>query len=74
MRVKLFSQDPRTAVQFLENEINSFLESNPAAHVRHVSMTASDIERIASVWYDELEPRSIAQLSTVELKEMVEDA
>ena len=52
MRVKLFSVAATTPIQSLENDINEFLESQ-RPHVTYVSVSSSDIERVASVWYEE---------------------
>ena len=70
MRVKLFSRDLDTPIKVLEDEINVFLASVRGGPVRHASFSASNDERIASVWYDELTEADYHS----ELKEMVEDA
>ena len=49
MRVKLFSQGVTTPIKSLEDDINEFLESQRPL-VSHVSVSSSDIERVASVW------------------------
>ncbi len=72
MRVKLFSQVANIAISFLEDEINEFLDSQ-SPHVRHVSLTASDIERVAAVWYEEPKHRTVEQTMT-ELEELAEEA
>jgi hypothetical protein len=46
MRVKLFSLAATTPIQSLENDINEFLESE-RPHVTYVSVSSSDIERVA---------------------------
>ena len=71
MRVKLFSVAAATPIQSLENDINEFLESQ-RPHVTHVSVTSSDIERVASVWYEEPHHRSVEQTMT-ELEELAEE-
>ena len=55
MRVKLFSVAATTPIQSLENDINEFLESQ-RPQVTYVSVSSSDIERVASVWYEEPAP------------------
>ena len=71
MRVKLFSLAVNTPIQSLENDINEFLESQ-RPHVTHVSVSSSDIERIASVWYEEPHHRTVEQ-TMAELEELVEE-
>jgi hypothetical protein len=72
MRVKLFSQAANVAIALLEDEINEFLESR-SPHVRHVTVTASDIERVAAVWYEEPKHRTVEQTMT-QLEELAEEA
>ena len=71
MRVKLFSLAVNTPIQSLENDINEFLELQ-RPHVTHVSVSSSDIERIASVWYEEPHHRTVEQ-TMAELEELVEE-
>jgi hypothetical protein len=71
MRVKLFSQGVTAPIQSLEDDINDFLESQ-RPHVTYVSMTSSDVERVASVWYEEPHHRTVEQTMT-ELEELVEE-
>src|SRR5271157_2315508 len=71
MRVKLFSQGVTTPIQSLENDINEFLESQ-RPHVTYVNVTSSDVERVASVWYEEPHHRTVEQTMT-ELEELVEE-
>jgi hypothetical protein len=71
MRVKLFSQSVTTPLQLLEDEINDFLESQKP-HVAYVSVTASDVERVASVWYEEPHHRTVEQ-TMAELEELAEE-
>ena len=71
MRVKLFSLGVTAPIQSLENDINEFLESQ-RPHVTHVSVSSSDIERIASVWYEEPHHRTVEQ-TMAELEELVEE-
>jgi hypothetical protein len=71
MRVKLFSQGVTTPIKSLEDDINEFLESQ-RPHVAHVSVTSSDVERVASVWYEEPHHRTVDQTLT-ELEELVEE-
>ena len=71
MRVKLFSQGLTSPIQLLENAINEFLESE-RPHVTYVSVSSSDIERVASVWYEEPHHRTVEQTMT-ELEELVEE-
>ena len=70
MRVKLFSQGVTTSIQSLENDINEFLESQ-RPHVAYVGVASSDVERIASVWYEEPHHRTVEQTMT-ELEELAE--
>ena len=70
MRVKLFSLGVTAPIQSLENDINEFLESQ-RPHVTYVSVTSSDVERVASVWYEEPHHRTVEQTMT-ELEELVE--
>ncbi len=74
MRVKLFSQGADAAIQLLEDEINAFLDSIDSPHVRYVSLSSSDIERSASVWYDDPKPMRIEQTVSAQLQELIEDA
>jgi hypothetical protein len=71
MRVKLFSQGVTTPIQSLENDINEFLESQ-RPHVTYVSVASSDVERVASVWYEEPHQRTVEQTMT-ELEELAEE-
>jgi hypothetical protein len=71
MRVKLFSMGVTAPIQSLENDINEFLESQ-RPHVSYVSVTSSDVERVASVWYEEPHHRTVEQTMT-ELEELVEE-
>jgi hypothetical protein len=71
MRVKLFSQGVNAPIQSLENDINEFLESQ-RPNVTHVSVSSSDIERVASVWYEEPHHRTVEQ-TMAELEELVEE-
>ena len=71
MRVKLFSLGVTAPIQSLENDINEFLESQ-RPHVSYVSVTSSDVERVASVWYEEPHHRTVEQTMT-ELEELVEE-
>jgi hypothetical protein len=71
MRVKLFSLGVTAPIQSLENDINEFLESQ-RPHVTSVSVTSSDVERVASVWYEEPHHRTVEQTMT-ELEELVEE-
>jgi hypothetical protein len=71
MRVKLFSLGVTAPIKSLENDINEFLESE-RPHVTYVSVTSSDVERIASVWYEEPHHRTVEQTMT-ELEELVEE-
>ena len=71
MRVKLFSMAATTPIQSLEDDINEFLESQ-RPHVTYVSVSSSDIERVASVWYEEPHHRTVEQ-TMAELEELVEE-
>jgi hypothetical protein len=71
MRVKLFSLAVTTPIQSLENDINEFLESQ-RPHVTYVSVASSDVERVASVWYEEPHHRTVEQTMT-ELEELAEE-
>ena len=71
MRVKLFSLGVTAPIQSLENDINEFLELQ-RPHVTYVSVTSSDVERVASVWYEEPHHRTVEQTMT-ELEELVEE-
>jgi hypothetical protein len=71
MRVKLFSQTLTAPIQSLENDINEFLESQ-RPHVAYVSVTSSDVERVASVWYEEPHHRTVEQTMT-ELEELADE-
>jgi hypothetical protein len=71
MRVKLFSQGLRSPIQSLEHDINEFLESE-RPHVTHVSVSSSDVERVASVWYEEAHHRTVEQ-TMAELEELAEE-
>jgi hypothetical protein len=71
MRVKLFSQGLTTPIQALEDDINDFLESQ-RPHVAYVSVSSSDVERVASVWYEEPHRRTVEQ-TMAELEELAEE-
>ena len=71
MRVKLFSLGVTAPIQSLENDINEFLESQ-RPHVTFVGVTSSDVERVASVWYEEPHHRTVEQ-TMAELEELVEE-
>ena len=71
MRVKLFSMAAATPIQSLEDDINEFLESQ-RPHVTYVSVSSSDIERVASVWYEEPHHRTVEQ-TMAELEELAEE-
>ena len=71
MRVKLFSQGVSAPIQSLEDDINDFLESQ-GPHVTYVSVSASDIERVASVWYEEPHHQTVEQ-TMAELEELAEE-
>ena len=71
MRVKLFSQGLTAPIKSLENDINDFLESQ-RPHVTHVSVSLSDVERVASVWYEEPHHQTVEQTMT-ELEELAEE-
>jgi hypothetical protein len=71
MRVKLFSQSVTAPLQSFEDDINDFLESQKP-HVAYVSVTASDVERVASVWYEEPHHRTVEQ-TMAELEELAEE-
>ena len=71
MRVKLFSLAVNAPIQSLEDDINEFLESQ-RPHVSFVSVASSDIERVASVWYEEPHHRTVEQTMT-ELEELAEE-
>jgi hypothetical protein len=71
MRVKLFSQNVTAPLQSLEDDINDFLESQKP-RVTYVSVTASDLERVASVWYEEPHHRTVEQ-TMAELEELAEE-
>ena len=60
-----------TPIKSLEDDINEFLESK-RPHVAHVSVTSSDVERVASVWYEEPHHRTVEQTMT-ELEELAEE-
>ena len=70
MRVKLFSQGVTTPIQSLENDINEFLELQ-RPHVTYVGVTSSDVERVASVWYEEPHHQTVEQ-TMAELEELAE--
>jgi hypothetical protein len=71
MRVKLFSQGVSAPIQSLEDDINDFLESL-RPHVAYVSVSSSDIERVASVWYEEPHHQTVEQ-TMAELEELAEE-
>ena len=51
--------------------IDEFLKSQQP-HVTYVSVSSSDIERVASVWYEEPHHRTVEQ-TMAELEELVEE-
>ena len=71
MRVKLFSQGLATPIQSLEDDINEFLELQ-RPHVTYISVSSSDVERVASVWYEEPHHQTVEQ-TMAELEELVEE-
>jgi hypothetical protein len=71
MRVKLFSLGVNSPIQSLEDDINDFLESQ-RPHVTYVSVSSSDIERVASVWYEEPHHQTVEQ-TMAELEELAEE-
>jgi methyl-accepting chemotaxis protein len=71
MRVKLFSLGVNAPIQSLEDDINEFLESQRPL-VSHVSVSSSDIERVASVWYEAPHHRTVEQ-TMAELEELAEE-
>ena len=71
MRVKLFSQGVTTPIKSLEDAVNEFLESQ-WPQVVHVGVSASDVERVASVWYEEPHHRTVEQ-TMAELEELAEE-
>ena len=71
MRVKLFSQGVTAPIQSLEDDINDFLESQ-RPHVTYVSVSSSDVERVASVWFEEPHHRTVEQ-TMAELEELAEE-
>ena len=71
MRVKLFSQAVTAPIESLEDDINDFLESR-RPQVAHVGVSASDVERVASVWYEEPQHRTVEQ-TMAELEELAEE-
>ena len=71
MRVKLFSQGVTSPIESLENDINEFLESQ-RPHVNYISVSSSDVERVASVWYEEPHHQTIEQ-TMAELEELAEE-
>jgi hypothetical protein len=71
MRVKLFSQGVTAPIQSLENDINEFLESQ-RPHVSYISVSSSDVERVASVWYEEPHHQTIEQ-TMAELEGLAEE-
>jgi hypothetical protein len=71
MRVKLFSHGLTAPIQSLEDDINEFLESQ-RPHVTCVSVSSSDVERVASVWYEEPHHRTVEQ-TMAELEELAEE-
>jgi hypothetical protein len=71
MRVKLFSQGLTAPIKSLEDDINDFLESQ-RPHVTYVSVSSSDVERVASVWYEEPHHRTVEQ-TIAELEELAEE-
>ena len=71
MRVKLFSLGVTAPIKSLEDDINDFLELQ-RPHVTHVSVSSSDIERVASVWYEEPHHKTVDQ-TMAELEELAEE-
>lgn len=71
MRVKLFSQGLTAPIKSLEDDINDFLESQ-RPHVTYVSVSSSDVERVASVWYEEPHHQTVEQ-TMAELEELAEE-
>ena len=71
MRVKLFVGGADVAIASLEAEINAFLEDIEGSDVRHVSVSASDIERVAAVWYDEEATLAVSESVTAELEKII---
>ena len=71
MRVKLFSQGVNGPIKSLEDDINEFLDSQ-RPQVTHVSVSSSDIERVASVWYEEPHHRTV-EGTMAELEELAEE-
>jgi len=71
MRVKLFSQGLTGPIKSLEDDINDFLESQ-RPHVTYVTVSSSDVERVASVWYEEPHHRTVEQ-TIAELEELAEE-
>jgi hypothetical protein len=71
VRVKLFSQGVNASIQSLESDINEFLETQQP-HVTFVSVTSSDVERVASVWFEEPHHRTVEQ-TMAELEELAEE-
>lgn len=71
MRVKLFSQSVTAPIKSLEDDINDFLESQ-RPRVTHVSVSSSDVERVASVWYEEPHHQTVEQ-TMAELEELAEE-
>jgi len=71
MRVKLFVRAADVPIESLETEINAFLEDIEGRDVRHVSVSVSDIERVASVWYDQEATVGISETVTAELEKIM---
>src|ERR1700743_2033903 len=71
MRGKLFSLAVSPPIPSLEDNINDFLESQQP-HVTYISVSSSDIERVASVWYEEPHHRTVEQ-TMAELEDLVEE-
>ncbi len=71
MRVKLFSVGAGAPIKSLEDAVNEFLESQ-RPQVVHVGVSASDVERVASVWYEEPHHRTVEQ-TMAELEELAEE-
>jgi hypothetical protein len=69
--VKLFSQGLTAPIKSLEDDINDFLESQ-RPHVTYVSVSSSDVERVASVWYEEPHHQTVEQ-TMAELEELAEE-
>ena len=71
MRVKLFSVGAAAPIKSLEDAVNEFLESQQP-QVSYVGVSVSDVERVASVWYEEPHHRTVEQ-TMAELEELAEE-